>query len=116
MVATDRAIPITDLACAVEERGLDGIWFPDHTHIPVSRRSPYPLGGELPERYVRVVDPIVALALAAAVTDRIRVGTGIMLVSQRDPIVTAKALATVDQQSAGRLVVGVGYGWDVEEK
>jgi probable F420-dependent oxidoreductase len=115
MVATDRAISVRELAVAVEERGLDGLWLPDHTHIPVSRRSPYPLGGELPERYIRQIDPIVGLAMAAAVTDRIRLGTGILLVCQRDPLITAKALATLDQQSGGRLVVGVGYGWNVEE-
>lgn len=115
MVATDRSLPVAELARAVEARGLDGVWFPDHTHIPVERASPYPLGGELPERYRRTLDPIVALALAVAVTERIRVGTGIMLVGQRDPIVTAKALATLDQQSCGRLAVGVGYGWNVEE-
>jgi probable F420-dependent oxidoreductase len=115
MVATDQAICVRELAVAVEERGLDGLWLPDHTHIPVSRRSPYPFGGELPERYIRAIDPIVGLAMAAAVTDRIRLGTGILLVCQRDPLVTAKALATLDQQSGGRLVVGAGYGWNLEE-
>jgi probable F420-dependent oxidoreductase len=115
MVATDRGLGIADLARAVEERGLDGIWLPDHTHIPVSRQTPYPLGGELPERYLRTLDPLTSLAMAAAVTSRIRVGTGVLLAAQRDPIVTAKALATIDQQSGGRLAVGVGYGWNVEE-
>jgi probable F420-dependent oxidoreductase len=115
MVATDRALGVVEVARAVEERGLDGLWFPDHTHIPVSRRSPYPLGGELPERYKRNLDPLVGLGMAAAVTSRIRVGTGVMLPAQRDPVVTAKALATIDDQSAGRLVVGVGYGWNIDE-
>ena len=115
MVATDRGLRITDLARAVEERGLDGLWVPDHTHIPVSRQTPYPLGGELPERYRRTLDPLTALAMAAAVTSRIRVGTGVLLAAQRDPIVTAKALATIDDQSGGRLAVGVGYGWNLEE-
>jgi probable F420-dependent oxidoreductase len=115
MVATDHALGIVDLARAVEERGLDGLWIPDHTHTPVSRRSPYPLGGELPERYKRNLDPLVCLAMAAAVTSRIRIGTGVLLPAQRDPIVTAKALATIDDQSGGRLVVGVGYGWNIEE-
>jgi probable F420-dependent oxidoreductase len=115
MVATDRAMPMTDLARAVEERGLDGLWLPDHTHIPVSRLTPYPPGGELPERYKRIVDPFVGLAMAAAVTSRIRVGTGIMLAGQRDPIVTAKALATLDHYSGGRAVVGIGFGWNKDE-
>jgi probable F420-dependent oxidoreductase len=115
MVATDRGLGIADVARAVEERGLDGLWVPDHTHIPVSRQTPYPLGGELPERYRRTLDPLVALAMAAAVTSRIRVGTGVLLAAQRDPIVTAKALATIDQQSGGRLAVGIGYGWNREE-
>jgi probable F420-dependent oxidoreductase len=115
MVATDRGLGIADVARAVEERGLDGVWLPDHTHIPVSRQTPYPLGGDLPERYRRALDPLVALAMAAAVTSRIRVGTGVLLAAQRDPIVTAKALATIDDQSGGRLAVGVGYGWNLEE-
>ena len=115
MVATDLSISVIDLARAVEDSGLDGLWLPDHTHIPVSRSTPYPLGGELSERYKRLIDPLVGLSMAAAVTSRIRIGTGILLVGQRDPIVTAKALATIDQQSGGRLVVGVGYGWNIEE-
>jgi probable F420-dependent oxidoreductase len=115
MVATDRTLRVTDVARAVEERGLDGLWIPDHTHIPVSRQTPYPLGGELPERYLRGLDPLTSLAMAAAVTSRIRVGTGVLLAAQRDPIVTAKALATIDDQSGGRLAVGVGYGWNIEE-
>jgi probable F420-dependent oxidoreductase len=114
-VLTDQDIPVTELAVAVEERGFDGLWLPDHTHIPTSRLSRYPLGGELPGRYRRNVEPLVALAMAAAVTTRIRVGTGILLACLRDPITTAKALATVDQQSRGRLVVGVGHGWNREE-
>lgn len=115
IVATDRSLGIVEVARAVEERGLDGLWFPDHTHIPVDRRSPYPLGGDLPERYKRNLDPLICLAMAAAVTSRIRIGTGVLLPAQRDPIVTAKSLATIDDQSGGRLVVGVGYGWNIEE-
>lgn len=114
-VLTDRSWEVTEVARAVEERGLCGLWLPDHTHIPVSRTSPYPLGGELPERYLRNLEPVTALAMAAAVTTRIRLGTGVLLAAQRDPIVTAKALATLDHQSAGRVVVGVGYGWNIEE-
>jgi probable F420-dependent oxidoreductase len=115
MVATDRSISITSLARAVEERGFDALWLPDHTHVPVDRRTPYPLGGDLPDRYLRMVDPLVGLAMAAAVTTRLRVGTGVLLVAQRDPIATAKALATIDHESGGRLAVGFGYGWNVEE-
>jgi len=106
---------VADVARAVEERGLDGLWLPDHTHVPVCRTSPYPPGGELPDRYRRNLEPITALALAAAATTRIRLGTGVLLAAQRDPIVTAKALATLDDQSGGRLAVGVGAGWNVEE-
>ena len=115
LVATDRGPGIADVARAVEERGLDGLWVPDHTHIPVSRQTPYPLGGDLPDRYLHLLDPLTSLAMAVAVTSQIRVGTGVLLAAQRDPIVTAKALATIDQQSDGRLAVGVGYGWNVEE-
>ena len=115
MVATDCGLGIADVARAVEERGLDGLWVPDHTHIPVSRQTPYPLGGELPDRYLHLLDPLASVAMAAAVTSRIRLGTGVLLAAQRDPIVTAKALATTDQQSGGRLAVGVGYGWNIEE-
>lgn len=116
MVATGwPAWGIAEVARAVEERGLDGLWLPDHTHVPISRETPFPVGGDLPDRYRRNLDPITALAMAAAVSTRIRVGTGILLAAQRDPIVTAKALATLDDQSDGRLAVGVGYGWNLEE-
>ncbi|HEX4252725.1 MAG TPA: LLM class F420-dependent oxidoreductase [Pseudonocardia sp.] len=115
MVATDRTLGVGELARGVEERGLDGLWLPDHTHIPLRRASPYPLPGELPEHYHRLLDPLVGLAFAAAATSVIRVGTGVLLVAQRDPITTAKALATLDQQSGGRLAVGVGFGWNLEE-
>ena len=114
-VATDEGPPVADLARAIEERGLDGLWLPDHTHMPVAGRARYPLGDETPEPYRRTVDPIVGLAFAAAVTGRIRLGTGVLVVPQRDPIATAKALATLDHQSNGRLVVGVGYGWNTDE-
>lgn len=115
ITATDRGPGIAGAARAVEERGLDGPWLPDHGHIPVARQSPYPLGGELPGHYARLLDPLTGLAMAAAVTRRLRIGTGILLVAQRDPIVTAKALATIDHESGGRLVVGIGYGWNAEE-
>jgi probable F420-dependent oxidoreductase len=115
VVPTDRGAALIDIARAVEERGLDGLWVPDHTHVPTSRRTPMPLHGELPERYRRNLEPLTCLAMAAAVTSRIRLGTGVLLAAQRDPIVTAKALATIDDQSGGRLALGVGYGWSVEE-
>jgi probable F420-dependent oxidoreductase len=115
LVATDRGPRVADIARAVEELGLDGLWISDHTHIPVSRDSPYPLGGELPDRYRRNLEALSAVAMAAAATSRIRVGTGVLLAALRDPIVTAKALATIDQQSGGRVAVGVGYGWNREE-
>jgi probable F420-dependent oxidoreductase len=115
LVATDRGSRVADIARAVEELGLDGLWIPDHTHIPVSRDSAYPLGGELPDRYRRNLEALSAVAMAAAATSRIRVGTGVLLAALRDPIVTAKALATIDQQSGGRVAVGVGYGWNREE-
>jgi probable F420-dependent oxidoreductase len=114
--ATDTSIGIVDAARAVEERGFESLWLPEHTHIPVSRRTPAPTGdAELPEQYRRCLDPLVALTAAATVTDRLRVGTGIMLAAQRDPIVTAKAAASLDLISDGRLDIGVGFGWNEDE-
>jgi probable F420-dependent oxidoreductase len=113
--ATDVSIGIVDLAKAVEERGLDSVWIPEHTHIPSSRRTPYPGGGELPDEYRRSLDPFVALTAAAMAAPTIRVGTGILLVAQHDPIVAAKAAATLDLISGGRLSLGVGFGWNEEE-
>ncbi len=116
MFVTDRSMPVHELARAAEERGFSSLFLPEHTHIPVSRRTPPPNGeAELPEEYKRTVDPLVALAFAAAVTERLRLGTGILLAAQREPIVTAKAIATLDHLSGGRVVVGVGFGWNVEE-
>lgn len=115
VVLTDRGPGIAEVARAVEDRGLDGLWLPEHTHIPVATPADSPVGGPLPDYYRRVLDPIAGLAMAAAVTSRIRVGTGILLPALRDPIVTAKALATIDSQSGGRLAVGVGYGWNAGE-
>jgi probable F420-dependent oxidoreductase len=113
---TDKSIDVIELATAVEERGLDSLWLPEHTHIPSSRTTPAPTGdAELAEEYLRSVDPFVALAAAAAVTSRLRLGTGIALVAQRDPIVTAKAVATLDRVSGGRFALGAGFGWNVEE-
>ena len=113
--STAYAMPIDALAQALEERGFDSIFLPEHTHIPTSRRSPWPGGAELPREYSNTLDPFVALATAAAATKRLRVGTGICLLSQRDPIVTAKAVATLDLLSGGRFELGIGAGWNAEE-
>ncbi|MCU1456691.1 MAG: putative F420-dependent oxidoreductase, Rv2161c family [Actinomycetia bacterium] len=116
MFATDLTMSIPDLARAAEERGLSSVFAPEHTHIPVSRRTPPPDGqAELPDYYRRTLDPLVALGAAAAVTDRIRLGTGVILPAQREPIVTAKAIATLDLLSAGRTVIGIGFGWNEDE-
>lgn len=112
---TDETIGPVEAARAVEERGLHGLYVPEHTHIPASRATPAPMGEPLPRQYYRTLDPFVALAAAAAVTSRIRLGTGICLLAQRDPIVTAKAVATLDLVSGGRMTFGVGYGWNAEE-
>jgi probable F420-dependent oxidoreductase len=111
----DYGINIAELAAALEERGFESLFVPEHTHIPVSRRSPFPGGGELPKRYAHTHDPFVALAFAAAATKKLRLGTGICLIPERDPIVTAKCVASLDQLSGGRVVFGIGGGWNVEE-
>ena len=114
--ATDRSMNPVELAREAEARGFHALYVPEHTHIPVSRRTPPPTGeSELPEEYKRTLDPFVTLAAAAAVSSRLRLGTGIALVAQHDPIVLAKTLATLDQLSGGRLVLGIGYGWNVDE-
>jgi probable F420-dependent oxidoreductase len=114
--STDQTIDVVTLAREVEARGFDSLYLPEHTHIPVSRITPPPTGEpELPEGYKRTLDPLIALAAAAAVTERIRLGTGIALPAQREPIVTAKALATLDLISGGRFVLGVGFGWNEDE-
>nr|WP_202446878.1 LLM class F420-dependent oxidoreductase [Streptomyces sp. SID5468] len=100
---------------ALEEREFDSLFIAEHTHIPVERRSPYPGGGELPDIYYRTLDPFVTLAAVAAVTERLLLGTGIALVAQRDPIVTAKEVASLDLISGGRAVFGIGVGWNREE-
>jgi probable F420-dependent oxidoreductase len=116
MFATDVSMNIVDLAREAEARGFHSLYLPEHTHIPVSRRTPPPTGqAELPEEYRRTLDPFVALAAAASVTERILLGTGIALVAQREPIVTAKAVATLDHLSHGRVVLGIGFGWNEDE-
>jgi len=104
-----------ELARLVEERGFESLFFAEHTHIPASRESPYPAGGELPRKYHHTYDPFVALTAAAAATSRLRIGTGVCLVVERDPIVTAKEVASVDRLSGGRFEFGVGAGWNREE-
>jgi len=111
----DYGINIAELARALEDRGFGSLFVPEHTHIPTCRRSPFPGGGELPKRYSHTHDPFVALAFAAAATKKLKIGTGILLVPQHEPIVTAKAIASLDQLSGGRFVFGIGGGWNVEE-
>jgi len=115
MFATDYAIRPDELARACEERGFESLWFPEHTHIPASRRSPWPGGAELPKDYWHTHDLFVALMAAAAVTKTLKVGSGICLVIERDPITLAKEVASVDQLSNGRLIFGIGGGWNAEE-
>ena len=115
MFPTDYAIDPVALGRLAEERGFESLWVPEHTHIPASRATPYPAGGDLPEMYWRTHDPFVALAAVAATTERLKVGTGICLVVERDPITTAKEVASLDQLSGGRFLFGVGAGWNREE-
>ena len=116
MFATDRSCSVVDLAKESEARGFHSLYLPEHTHIPTSRLTAPPTGeDELPEEYKRTVDPFVALGAAASVTSSILLGTGIALVAQRDPIVLAKEVATLDLLSGGRAVLGIGFGWNREE-
>ncbi|MFF3986446.1 LLM class F420-dependent oxidoreductase [Streptomyces sp. NPDC001797] len=112
---TDETIAPVRLARELEARGFAGLYLPEHTHIPVERTTPYPAGGDLPREYGRTLDPFVALGQAAAVTEGLGLGTGITLVAQHDPIDLAKQIATLDHLSGGRLTLGVGFGWNVEE-
>ncbi len=112
---TDRSIEPVALARELEQRGFTSLWLPEHTHIPTSRITPAPMGEPLPEEYRRCLDPFVTLAMASAVTTRLRLGTGIALLAERDPIVTAKEVSTLDHCSGGRVTLGVGYGWNIEE-
>ena len=115
MFPTDYAIQPVELAQAVETRGLDSLFFPEHTHIPTSRKSPWPGGGDLPTEYWHTHDQFVALTAAAVATKRIKLGTGICLVIERDPIVLAKEVASLDVISGGRVILGIGGGWNAEE-
>jgi len=115
MFCTDYSMQPTELAAALEARGFESLWLPEHSHIPLSRVSPFPPGGDLPKKYYDVMDPFVALGAAAAVTTSLRLATGICLVAQRDAIQTAKAVASLDQISKGRFLFGVGPGWNRDE-
>jgi probable F420-dependent oxidoreductase len=112
---TEYTIDPTSLGRLAEERGFESLFFPEHTHIPTSRRTPWPGGRELPREYSHLYDPFVALSAVAAVTERLLLGTGICLVVERDPITTAKEVASLDQLSGGRFLFGVGAGWNREE-
>jgi probable F420-dependent oxidoreductase len=115
MFLTEQAMRPGALARAVEERGFESLWLTEHSHIPASRETPWPGGAELPREYYGLLDPFVSLAFAAEATRSLKLGTGICLVPQRDPIQTAKAVATIDVLSGGRFLFGVGGGWNREE-
>lgn len=112
---TSYTIGIAELARELEERGFESLFVPEHTHIPTSRLSPWPGGGDLPKEYLHTIDPFVGLMAAAAATRKLRIGTGIALLTERDPIVTAKESATLDLLSNGRFELGIGAGWNREE-
>lgn len=115
MFATDYSMPPAALAAALEERGFESLWLPEHSHIPLSRESAYPSGGELPKKYYDVMDPFVVMGACAAATKTLKLGTGICLVPQRDTIQTAKSIASIDQISDGRFLFGIGSGWNADE-
>jgi probable F420-dependent oxidoreductase len=115
MFFTDYSMAPGELGRAVEGRGFESLWAPEHSHIPASRATPFPQGGALPKKYYDVMDPFVSLTAAAAATRTLRVATGVCLVAQRDPIQTAKLVASLDQLSQGRFLFGVGGGWNAEE-
>jgi probable F420-dependent oxidoreductase len=115
MFPTDYAIQADALARELEARGFESLWLPEHTHIPTSRKSPWPGGADLPRDYWHTLDPFVALGAAAAVTKTIMLGTGICLVIERDPIILAKEVASLDFISGGRVLFGIGGGWNAEE-
>jgi len=115
MFPTDFSIGVVDLARAVEEHGFESLWFPEHTHIPADRQTPWPGGRELPREYSHALDPFVALGAAAIATTHLKLGTGVCLVVERDPITLAKDVASVDYISGGRFLFGIGGGWNLEE-
>jgi len=115
MFFTDYSMTAPDLARALEERGFESLWAPEHSHIPLIRKTGFPQGGELPKKYAEAMDPFVSLTAAACVTTRLKIGTGICLVAQRDPIQTAKLVASIDQVSRGRFLFRIGNGWNQDE-
>ncbi len=115
MFFTDYSMTPAALARALEDRGFDILWAPEHSHIPLSRKTPFPLGPALPKRYHDVMDPFVTLTAAAAVTTTLKLATGVCLIAQRDPIQTAKLVASIDQISGGRFIFGIGNGWNQDE-
>ena len=112
MFFTDYSMAPGELARALEERGFDSLWAPEHSHIPVEGASAFPTGGAIPKKYYDAMDPFVSLTAAAAATTKLLVGTGVCLVNQRDPIQTAKSVASIDQISGGRFIFGIGVGWN----
>lgn len=112
---TEYTLQPPELGRLAEERGFDSVWLPEHTHIPLSRKTPWPGGPELPKEYIHTYDPIVALTSMAGATTTLKLATGIILVAQRDPIITAKEIATLDNLSGGRVIVGIGGGWNMDE-
>ncbi len=115
MFFTEYSMTAPELAVTLEARGFDSVWAPEHSHIPVSRKTPFPGGGELPKQYADAMDPFVVLAAAAYATKTIKLGTGVLLVQQRDTIQTAKLVASIDQVSQGRFLFGIGGGWNQDE-
>jgi probable F420-dependent oxidoreductase len=115
MFVTDYSIRVDDLAREAEARGFESLFVTEHTHIPLSRKTPFPSGGEIPQHYKHTLDPLVALTAAATATTRLKVGTGVLLVPQHDPIVCAKAIASLDLLSNGRFQFGIGAGWNADE-
>jgi probable F420-dependent oxidoreductase len=115
MFFTDYSMSAPELARALEERGFESVWAPEHSHIPLSRKTPFPGGGDLPKPYYDAMDPFVVLAAAAQATRNIKLGTGVALIQQRDVIQTAKLVASIDQASQGRFLFGVGGGWNQDE-
>jgi len=115
MFMTDYCIPAAELGRALEERGFESLWNPEHSHIPLSRKTPFPGGGDLPKMYYDAMDPFITLTAAAAATKKLKIGTGVCLVIQRDTIQTAKLAASLDQVSGGRFLFGIGGGWNQDE-
>src|SRR3981081_2330477 len=115
MFFTDYSMSAMELARAVEERGFESVWAPEHSHIPLSRKTPFSGGGDLPKQYYDAMDPFVVLTAPAVATKTLKVGTGVCLVNQRDPIQTAKLVASIDQVSGGRFLFGIGNGWNQDE-